>query len=254
MGKLTATEPDYGNWVPARRLYAFGAAAIFFLLLSFIFFAALPAAILFFAVLAYQTFARHKLSLKGGNLQAQFRELLFDRFDWDGEGEALDIGCGNGPLTIAVAKKFPNARVIGIDYWGGRWEYSKRACEHNAEVEGVADRVTFQKASASALPFDDESFDAAVSNFVFHKVSDASDKREVIKESLRVVKKGGAFAFQDYFLRKRVYGDFENLLETIRSWGVSHVEFIDTSGADFIPVVLRLSFMLGVTGVLYGQK
>jgi SAM-dependent methyltransferase len=223
-------------------------------MLSFIFFAASPATILFFGVLAYQTYARYKLSPKGGNLQAQIRELLLEPFDWDGEGEALDIGCGNGPLTIAVAKKFSKAHVTGIDYWGGRWEYSKRVCEHNAEVEGVGDRVTFQKASASALPFNDESFDAAVSNFVFHEVSDVSDKREVIKESLRVVKKGGAFAFQDYFLRKRVYGDFENLLETIRSWGVSHVEFIDTSGADFIPVVLRLPFALGVIGVLYGRK
>jgi SAM-dependent methyltransferase len=196
VNKLKANEPDYGNWIPARRLFAFGAAAIFFLMLSFVFFAAFLAAIVFFGALAYQAFARYKLSPRGGNLQARIRELLLDHFDWDGEAQALDIGCGNGPLAIAVAKKFRKARVTGIDYWGGRWEYSKRACEHNAEIEGVGDRVTFRRASASALPFDDESFDAAVSNFVFHRVRDASDKRDVIKESLRVVKKGGAFHFR----------------------------------------------------------
>jgi ubiquinone/menaquinone biosynthesis C-methylase UbiE len=43
--------------------------------------------------------------------------------------------------------------------------------------------VNFQKASASALRFEDESFDAAVSNLVFHKVGDAKDKRDVIKEA-----------------------------------------------------------------------
>jgi SAM-dependent methyltransferase len=254
VNKLEANRPDYDNWVPARRLFALGAAGIFFLMLSFVFFAAFPAAIVFLGALSYQAFARYKFSPRGGNLQAQIREMVLERFDWDGEGQALDIGCGNAPLTIGVAKKFPKARVTGIDYWGGRWEYSKRACEHNAEVERVADRVTFRRGSASALPFDDESFDAAVSNFVFHRVRDASDKRDVIKESLRVVKKGGAFAFQDPFLRKTIYGDFEDLLQTIRSWGVSRVEFIDTSGADFIPAVLRLPFAAGAIGVLYGRK
>ena len=95
----------------------------------------------------------------------------------------LDIGCGNALLTIGLAKRFPKSRVTGIDYWGGMWEYSKSVCERNAEREAVADQVNFQKASASALPFEDESFDAAVSNLVFHKVGDAKDKRDVIKEA-----------------------------------------------------------------------
>ena len=64
----------------------------------------------------------------------------------------------------------------------------------------MAERVVFQKASASALPFDDGAFAAAVSNLVFHEVSGVRDKKKVIKEALRVVKKGGSFAFQDLFL------------------------------------------------------
>jgi ubiquinone/menaquinone biosynthesis C-methylase UbiE len=250
--KLEANKPNYGNWFSTRELYVLGAVAIFFLMLSLVFLPALAAAAAFLVAFAYFAFARYKFSLQGGNLQAQIREMVLDHFDWDGQGQALDIGCGNGPLAIAVAQKFPKARVTGIDYWGRRWDYSKRACEHNAEIEGVADRVTFQRASASELPFDDESFDAAVSNFVFHAVRDASDKRDIIKESLRVVKKGGTFSFQDFF-SKRVYGDVEDLLETIRSWGVSRVEFIDTSGAGFIPVALRPLFVFGM-GILYGRK
>lgn len=39
--------------------------------------------------------------------------------------------------------------------------------------------------------------DAAVSNFVFHEVRTQPDKRQVVREALRVVKKGGSFAFQD---------------------------------------------------------
>jgi ubiquinone/menaquinone biosynthesis C-methylase UbiE len=134
------------------------------------------------------------------------------------------------------------------------WDYSKSICERNAASERVADRVTFQKASASALPFEDESFDAAVSNLVFHEVSDAKNKRDVIKEALRVVKKGGKFAFQDLFLVKRVYGEVDDLLETIKSWGIENVKFLNTSDSDFIPKALRLPFMVGTIGILYGEK
>jgi ubiquinone/menaquinone biosynthesis C-methylase UbiE len=134
------------------------------------------------------------------------------------------------------------------------WEYSKSVCERNAEIEGVTGRVTFQKTSASSLPFEDGFFDAAVSNLVFHEVSDAADKRDVIKEALRVVKKGGNFAFQDLFLVKRMYGEVDDLLEAIGSWGVENVESLDTSHSDFIPKALRLPFMIGAIGILYGKK
>jgi len=114
--------------------------------------------------------------------------------------------------------------------------------------------VAFQKATASSLPFDDESFDAAVSNLTFHEVRNVRDKRLLIKEALRVVKKGGEFAFQDLFLWKQVYGDMDSLLDAIRSWGVESVEFTDTSGSPFIPKALKLPFMLGTIGVLHGTK
>jgi ubiquinone/menaquinone biosynthesis C-methylase UbiE len=174
--------------------------------------------------------------------------------DWNGKGEALDIGCGNAPLTIKLAHKYSGAQITGIDYWGKKWDYSKSVCERNAKIEGVAQRVIFQKASASALPFGDECFDVAVSNLVFHEVSDTKDKREVIREALRVVKKGGRFAFQDLFLLKRVYGEIDDLLSTVRSWGISKVEFIKTCDSAFIPTALKLPFMVGTIGILYGEK
>jgi SAM-dependent methyltransferase len=251
---LRAGVPDYGNWVSIKLLYTLAAVSILLFALSFVFLIVIAGAAVCIGAFLYFAFARYSFSSRGGNLQAQIRELVLQRFDWNGEGHALDIGCGNAPLTVIMAKRFPHAHVTGIDYWGGRWEYSKRVCERNAEIEGVADRVNFQKASASALPFADESFDAAVSNFVFHEVSDVADKRDVIKEAFRVVKKGGAFAFQDLFLVKRVYGDVEDLLEVIKSWGIARVEFADTSHADFIPKALRLPFMVGAIGILYGSK
>ncbi len=153
-----------------------------------------------------------------------------------------------------MQRSFPLPRVIGIDFWGERWEYSKSTCEANAKAEGIDERVGFQKASASKLPFEDEYFDAAVSNLCFHEVSDSKDKREVIREALRVVKKGGKFAFQDLFMLKKVYGEPEELVATIKSWGISKAEFVETRNSLFIPRALKLPFMTGPIGIIRGEK
>ncbi|MGA3360207.1 MAG: methyltransferase domain-containing protein [Halobacteriota archaeon] len=254
MGELKTDQPDYGNWVSVRILYALGALAILLLGFSFVFPLVIVGAIASLVAFGYFMYARYRFSPRGGDLQAKIRELVLHRIEWDGEGYALDIGCGNAALTICVAKRFPTARVTGIDYWGGKWEYSRAVCERNATIEGVADRVNFQKASASALPFEAGSFDAAVSNLVFHEVSDTKEKRDLIEEALRVVRKGGAFAFQDLFLVNRLYGDVEDLLEVIRGWGIESVEFLDTAHSGSVPKALRLPFMLGAIGILYGVK
>jgi len=69
-----------------------------------------------------------------------------------GKVRIIDIGCGNGPLTIEAAKKYTDSLVTGIDYWEGMWEYSIDVCMKNAKIEGVEDRVEFKKASASNYP------------------------------------------------------------------------------------------------------
>jgi ubiquinone/menaquinone biosynthesis C-methylase UbiE len=122
------------------------------------------------------------------------------------------------------------------------------------EIEGVANQTAFKKASASSLPFEDNYFDAVVSNFVFHEVSDSRDKRKVIREALRVVKKEGGFAFQDLFLVKSIYGEVDDLLTAIRSWGIQDVKFVNTSTNGFIPRLLKLPFMVGSIGIIYGTK
>lgn len=246
--------PNYGNWVSTKLLYIPGAVSGLFLALSFVFPIAIVGAMFFFLPFAYFAYARHKFSSNGGNIQSQVQDLVLEHLDWNGASNVLDIGCGNGPLSIKMAKRRPDARVIGIDYWGGLWEYSKEVCERNAEIAGVAGRVTFQRASASSLPFEDEFFDAAVSNFVFHEVKDTWDKRGVIKEALRVVKREGRFAFQDLFLLKSVYGEIDDLIETIKSWGIEEVEFVDTSNSDFIPGALKSPMMLGRIGIIHGKK
>jgi SAM-dependent methyltransferase len=255
VSEWVAEKADYGNWVSTRLVFVPGALSLLFGVLSLLLPALGVVAVIFFLCFLYFAYARYLFSPRGGNIQARIQDLVLDHMmGWDGVGKVLDVGCGNGPLTIQIAKRYPQAEAIGIDYWGKAWEYSKGVCDRNTAIEGVVGRVAFERASASSLPFDDEAFDVVVSNLVFHEVRDVRDKRELIKEALRVVKKGGWFVFQDLFLWKQVYGKVGDLLETIRNWGIETVEFVDTSDSDFIPKALKLPFMLGTVGILFGRK
>jgi SAM-dependent methyltransferase len=259
--------PDYGNWVSNKRIaQTFAAAAVFgaaaaalcvlwqgalaivlTVLLALI--AALALVSAFYFVHSQKLF-----SDSGGGIQRKILDLLMDRIAWDGKGEALDIGCGSGQFAIMLVKKYPKSRITGCDCWAGSWGYGEKQCLNNAELEGVAGRVRFVEASASKLPFADGAFDLSVSNFVFHEVKDSADKREPLREALRVLKKGGAFAFQDLFGLKTYFGTTEELLAEIKGWGIADVRFEDTSKAEFIPKSLKLPFMTGTMGLICGIK
>jgi SAM-dependent methyltransferase len=250
----TRAKADYGNWVPWKLIYVPGALALAFLALALLHPAFLIGSSFFLACVVYFSYARYQFSPRGKNLEERIRVPLLDRLDWDGRGTALDIGCGNGPLTTGLAKKYPRAQVLGIDAWNGVWDYSRKRCETNAALEGVADRVTFQSGSAVCLPFEDESFDAVISNLVFHSVRDVRDKTQLVKEALRVVKKGGSFCFQDQMVGRGKYGKPDELLQEVRGWGAREADFVDTSRADFIPRLLRNPMMVGNIGIIYGTK
>ena len=263
------TKPVYGNWVSDKRIrttfmafaaFAVPAAASFALMPAWGRLMLIPGILLSFmaalmlAAGIYFVITQKMFSPEGGDLQNKVTRLLVDKIYWDGQGNALDIGCGSGALSILLAKKYENAHITGADYWCGSWEYSMEKCKANAEIEGLGSRTEFIRASASKLPFEDETFDLAVSNLVFHEVKDVSDKRECLKEALRVVKKGGVFVFQDLFELKPYFGTTDELMSLIKSWGIHEVGYESNGDAPFIPKALKLPFMLGTVGIIWGVK
>lgn len=257
---------NYGNWVPENMLaYCFVAAAVL-IIAAAVTWMKLGNAVLtgilgvlgvISLVYAVYMLACHELFAFGkGNMMAKVHENLVKNLDWNGEGKLLDIGCGAGALTIRCAKRFPNAELTGIDFWGKEWNYAKEQCETNAQIEGVSGRTAFQKGDAAHLDFPTESFDAVVSNFVFHEVKSAKDKRDVVREALRVVKKGGCFSFQDMFSQKALYGDMEAFAEELRKEGIAEVHFIGDleDRLDFVPSYVKAPWMIKGMGILYGKK
>lgn len=265
MIKIGNERTDYGNWVPAAMMKMCYATCIILGLIEVlcIYFSVngivlAGVGILFLAVLVFTLYmkrCRDIFDFNKGGFMGKMHQNLVDHMDWDGKGKLLDIGCGAGALTIRCAKKYPDAELIGMDYWGTEWSYAKEQCEKNAKEEGVASRITFKKGDAGKLEFADESFDAAVSNFVFHEVRTQPDKRQVVREALRVVKKGGAFAFQDMFSQKALYGDMNEFIEILKKEGVSEVYFegnIDKT--ELVPGFVRAPWMINGVGIIYGRK
>jgi len=258
--KGKSTKPIYGNWVPKTTFYTLACVVLITALLAVfipvtlfkILFSML--AVLFLCFFGYFFRAHRAFSYNGGGLAEKIHEMMLSYVHWDGNGLVLDIGCGSGALVIKLSKKYPSAKITGIDYWGKEWDYAKKQCEQNAKLEGVSDKIDFIKGSASKLPFEDKSFDVVVSNFTFHEVKDSKNKIDVIKEALRVVKTGGVFVFHDLFFDEKIYGDQEKMLEELRALGLNEISMEKTSELEIIPRFLRTSLMLGRIGLIYGKK
>ena len=67
---------------------------------------------------------------------------------------ALDLGTGTGAAALAVARRFPEAEVVGVDLAERMLEEARRKVP--AELRG---RVRFERADASRLPFAGGEFD-----------------------------------------------------------------------------------------------
>ena len=125
-------------------------------------------------------------------------------------------------------------------------------CEKNAAGEGVGSRCTFQHGDANKLDFPDESFDAVVSNYVYHNITGA-DKQALLLESLRVLKKGGVFALNDE-MKPRMYGDMEAFAQKLRDIGYQEVRLVDTATEVFGSRRRAAMMMLGDSRMLVGRK
>ena len=247
---------DYGNWVPQKILNIFLIASIVSYLVTFLLNIRLVvgllkmASLLFLGFFIYLEYVYWLLEKDDKRMQRQFWNLLIEQMKWDGRGKALDIGTGSGPIAIFLARKYPSCSVKGIDYWGEPWTYSRQKCERNAEIEGVSNRVSFERASAVDLPFSDGEFDAVLSNFVFHSIK-FQDRTQLIAEALRVLRDGGTFTFQDLFNDEYYSDDF---LDVVKSWGLREVNFVASSDYISVPIALRFKHMTGGSGILFGIK
>ncbi|MGB7544421.1 MAG: arsenite methyltransferase [Methanothrix sp.] len=160
------------------------------------------------------------------------------------EGETvLDLGSGAGfdcfLASQAVGKK---GRVIGVDMTGDMLE---RAAA-NARKAGYGN-VEFRQGEIEALPVEDGTVDAVISNCVINLVP---DKDKAFREAFRVLKPGGRLMVSDIVLKKKLPDFVKQSIEAYvgcLAGAVSkerYLQAIDWAGFEEIDVIEESDFPL----------
>lgn len=205
MANSISTKPDYGVDAPnvLRNLLLFGAlclaVAIFappFIRLgpvslvsrSFYW----PAGFLIGEGLLYLIY------VKAGKFRHRDRMLAL--YNWRGNEQVLDVGCGRGLLLVGAAKHLTRGHATGIDIWSkvDLSGNSVEAAQHNLQLEGVTDRCTLISEGAQKMSFPDTTFDVVVSNLCLHNIYDRVTRNQALAEIARVLKPGGTAILSDY--------------------------------------------------------
>ena len=260
-------KPDYKNWMPKGMvLSGFAATAVFLILFivfgltgivsgklkTVLFIVFLAGTIIGLGVSVWMILLYRAFSYNGKRqMSRKIIEGIAGYVKLPDGGKGLDVGCGSGALAIACAKRNPTAAFIGIDRWGKEYaSFNKPLCESNAKAEGVSN-VSFQRGDATQLDFPDESFDAVVSNYVYHNIP--GDRQAYLLETLRVLKKGGMFAIHDIFSKSR-YGDMQAFVKKLKDMGYADVRLIDTTDGTWITKWESVWMELAGSALLIGKK
>ncbi|HXN06239.1 MAG TPA: class I SAM-dependent methyltransferase [Nitrospiria bacterium] len=106
----------------------------------------------------------------------------------DNPGKVLDLACGTGILTFAIAKRFPKCQIVGVDITEGYLNVARRKADllH-------AENVRFIQQWAEEVS-SDELFDCITSSYL----AKYADLSRLVRNSASMLKPGGLLLFHDF--------------------------------------------------------
>jgi tocopherol O-methyltransferase len=153
-------------------------------------------------------------------------KVLMELADIKASDVILDAGCGVGGAALYINAN-TSAKVTGITLS----EKQLKLARHTARVKKQDDKVQFHLMDYTDTTFPDESFDVV---WACESHISVPDNELFLKETHRLLKKGGRLILCDYFLPDNPKSDNDNLIaKWLHNWSmegiVSNKEFINNA-------------------------
>jgi ubiquinone/menaquinone biosynthesis C-methylase UbiE len=133
----------------------------------------------------------------------------------------LDLGTGNGELSIRIALRFPESQVTGLDISAGMINEAKMKAKKTG-IRNIRFVVSpMEKLNARKADF-------AVSSVAFHHIK---NKELVISKIYQILPKGGKLIIGDWFKPSKEY---RNQIEKIRNKNLERAKEFDKSWNNFL--------------------
>ena len=136
---------------------------------------------------------------------------VHDRLNADPPARVADIGCGEGWSTLAIARAYPKARVVGIDLDAPSIDAARR---HAAEA-GLDGAVEFLNADAAALA---EPADLALIVEAVHDMSNPVPVLSAVREALA---EGGSLIVVDERVAEEFSAPGDDLERFMYGWSIT---------------------------------
>jgi ubiquinone/menaquinone biosynthesis C-methylase UbiE len=118
-----------------------------------------------------------------GRRSRRLAEKVVDFAAFADDGALLDVGCGTGSLAGAMAARWPQRRIVGVDF--------SEAFLAFARSRDLGEAVVFEHGDATALPYDDGAFAGCANQLVLNFIPNCE---AAVAEMRRVTRRHGIVA------------------------------------------------------------
>jgi S-adenosylmethionine-diacylgycerolhomoserine-N-methlytransferase len=137
------------------------------------------------------------------------RDHLIARLEPPVGGHVLELGCGTGRNLIAAARRYPRARLYGVDISGAMLETARS----NVAAAGLHDRIVLAQGDATRVDpvpaFGLQRFERV---FFSYSLSMIPPWRQALAHGAALLAPGGRLSLVDFGQQDRLPGWFRTLL------------------------------------------